>query len=144
MIAEADPALAAEISAGRIAARPIGFSGQRGCLRQSYGPGWALVGDSGYFKDPITAHGITDALRDAEILASAVQEGGAVALARYQETRDALSLPLFRVTDAIAALDWTLPGVQEMHQALNRALKAEQDWLAGSGLGEARAALAGR
>ena len=36
------------------------------------GPGWALVGDAGYWKDPISAHGLTDALRDAELLARAV------------------------------------------------------------------------
>ena len=38
-----------------------------GYLRRSYGPGWALVGDAGYWKDPISAHGLTDALRDAEL-----------------------------------------------------------------------------
>src|SRR5581483_3833241 len=27
-------------------------------LRKPYGPGWALVGDAGYLKDPITAQGI--------------------------------------------------------------------------------------
>ena len=36
------------------------------------GPGWALVGDAGYHRDPITGHGITDAFRDAELLADAV------------------------------------------------------------------------
>ena len=38
-------------------------------VRQPYGPGWALVGDAGYHRDPITGHGITDAFRDAELLA---------------------------------------------------------------------------
>ena len=110
--------------------RPVGFAGEPGYLRASYGPGWALVGDAGYLKDPITAHGITDALRDAEILARAVLEGGTAALARYQETRDALSLPLLRITDAIAGLDWNFTQVQELHLELNRTMKAEQDWLA--------------
>ena len=41
-----------------------------------FGPGWALVGDAGYFKDPITTHGITDALRDAELLSDAVLADG--------------------------------------------------------------------
>jgi len=45
------------------------FAARPGFLRRAYGPGWALVGDSGYFKDPITSHGLTDALRDAELLA---------------------------------------------------------------------------
>jgi flavin-dependent dehydrogenase len=39
-----------------------------GYLRRAAGPGWALVGDTGYFKDPLTAHGISDAMRDAEFL----------------------------------------------------------------------------
>ena len=62
-----------------------------GVIRESTGPGWALVGDAGYFKDPITAHGITDALRDAELLASAIIAGGDGALTAYQEARDDLS-----------------------------------------------------
>ena len=72
-----------------------------GYVRRSWGPGWALVGDAGYFKDPITTHGITDALRDAELLADAVLAAlpaarpGACALARYQDTRDRLSSELF-------------------------------------------------
>ena len=48
------------------------FAGRRGWMRRPFGPGWALVGDAGYFKDPISAHGITDALRDAELLARAI------------------------------------------------------------------------
>ena len=130
VLGEADAELAAEVAAGRIVSRPVGFAGEPGYLRASYGPGWALVGDAGYLKDPITAHGITDALRDAEILARAVLEGGTAALARYQETRDALSLPLLRITDAIAGLDWNFTQVQELHLELNRTMKAEQDWLA--------------
>ena len=38
-------------------------------VRQAFGPGWALVGDAGYHRDPMTGHGITDAFRDAELLA---------------------------------------------------------------------------
>ena len=44
-------------------------------FRKPYGPGWALVGDAGYHKDPITAQGITDAFRDAELLAEAIDAG---------------------------------------------------------------------
>jgi flavin-dependent dehydrogenase len=126
VLAEVSPELAAEVG-GRIR-RAVGVAGEPGWLRQAHGPGWALVGDAGYFKDPITAHGITDALRDAEILARAAGETGG--LARYQEQRDALSLPLFRTTDAIAGFGWDLGEVQALHLELNRAMKAEQDWLA--------------
>ena len=38
--------------------------------RENWGPGWALVGDAGSFKDQWTAMGITHALRDAELISS--------------------------------------------------------------------------
>ena len=63
-------------------------------VRQAFGPGWALVGDAGYHRDAVTAHGISDAFRDAELLAVAVDQAlGAgteetAALALYQRQRD--------------------------------------------------------
>jgi flavin-dependent dehydrogenase len=84
-----------------------------------------LVGDAGYFKDPITAHGITDALRDAELLARAIASGRERALAEYQEERDALSSELLDVTDAVAAYDWTLEAVQDLHRQLSESMKRE-------------------
>ena len=44
-------------------------------FRKPYGPGWALVGDAGYDKDPITAQGISDAFIDAENLTEALDAG---------------------------------------------------------------------
>ena len=99
----ASPGLADEVAAARIVTRPIGFAGLPGYLRAAHGPGWALVGDAGYFKDPITAHGITDALRDAVLLSDAVAAGTAAAFARYQAARDEMSVPLLEATDALAA-----------------------------------------
>jgi menaquinone-9 beta-reductase len=127
--AEMDPGLADEVGAGRLVGPALAFAGAPGFLRRSAGPGWALVGDAGYFKDPATAHGMTDALRDAELLASAVTAGAD--LARYEDERDALSMPLFRVTDALAGLDWTLDGARALHRDLNQAMKAEQQRMAG-------------
>ena len=43
-------------------------------FRKPYGPGWALVGDAGYTKDPMTAHGIKEAFLDAERLSEALEE----------------------------------------------------------------------
>ena len=60
------------VQAARLVGRLHGFAGEVSYLRQPWGPGWALVGDASHFKDPIAAHGITDALRDAELLARAV------------------------------------------------------------------------
>src|SRR5262249_48976856 len=82
---------------------PVGrLRGRVGFIRNSTGPGWSLVGDAGYFKDPITAHGITDALRDAELLARAILDGTAAALSGYERTRHDLSLRLFELSDEIA------------------------------------------
>ena len=91
--------------------RMHGWGGAPGYVRQSWGPGWALVGDAGYFKDPITTHGMTDALRDAELLADADprRERRRAAARRsrlraYQATRDRLSGELFAATEEVAAL----------------------------------------
>lgn len=108
-----------------------GFPGHPGFFRQAYGPGWALVGDAGYFKDPLTAHGITDALRDAELLAHAIDAGSFDALADYQEQRDASSLPLFEATDAIASFSWTVNEVRGLHEALAKAMSREVKLLVG-------------
>ncbi len=140
ILAEVHPGLAAEVAAAQQVSRPVAFVGEPGFLRRPWGPGWALVGDAGYFKDPITAHGITDALRDAELLAGAVTAETEAALAGYAAARDALSLPLFEATDARAGLDWTLDEAQALHRDLNRAMKAEQDWLAAGMEVAARAA----
>jgi flavin-dependent dehydrogenase len=128
-LVEAAPDLGALVAGAPVQGRVIGFAGQRGHMRQAFGPGWALVGDAGYFKDPITAHGITDALRDAEILARAVLAGGDAAMAEYQSTRDALSGDLFAVTDEIAGFGWDLERLRCLHLSLNRTMKAEQDWM---------------
>ena len=124
LLSQVAPGLARQIGlAGD--SRLRGFPGQAGFFRQSHGPGWALVGDAGYFKDPLTAHGITDALRDAELLASAIARGSDEALADYQEQRDAASLDLFETTDAIASFSWDLTTVRPLHEALAKAMSRE-------------------
>ena len=124
------PELRVAIEGATMAGRLRGFSGARGFLRQPSGPGWALVGDAGYFKDPITAHGITDALRDAELLVRTLLESGPLNLAEYQRERDTLSIPLFNVTDAIASFQWTLDEVQILHEELSAAMKTEASYMA--------------
>lgn len=123
------PALADDLAGVQPTGVPVLFSGLPGFFRQSAGPGWALVGDAGYFRDPISAHGITDALRDAEILADAVIAG---TVADYPALRDSLSSDFFALTDRLAGLDGTMGEVQNIHRALNRTMKANQRWVAGS------------
>src|SRR5262245_23366178 len=100
ILAGASPGVAARVAAATAPPGIRRFSGLPGLIRRPWGPGWALVGDAGYWKDPISVHGLTDALRDAELLARAIvsSEPGepdrAAALADYQATRDRLSRPL--------------------------------------------------
>jgi flavin-dependent dehydrogenase len=114
-----------------------GFAGQASFFRRAHGSGWALVGDAGYFKDPLTAHGITDALRDAELLATAIDEGSDRALADYQEQRDAASLDVFDATDAIASFNWNLTTVRPLHDALSKAMSREVKLLVSASVGKA-------
>lgn len=128
-VAETNREFGALVARARLAGRLIGFTGQKGFVRRSWGEGWALVGDAGYFKDPLTAHGITDALRDAEILANAIAAGSSEALAGYQSARDAISKDLFEITEEIAGLQWGMSRLKTLHLRLNAAMKHEQDWM---------------
>lgn len=136
VVRAASPALAARLEAGRRSGPLRGFPGLRGWLRRPHGPGWALVGDAGYFKDPLTAHGLTDALRDADLLARAIDAGlggampMAVALRGYERTRDEVSRSLMRTTEAIAALDGDMAGLQALHLQLSRDMQRESRFIA--------------
>ncbi|GAA4802112.1 NAD(P)/FAD-dependent oxidoreductase [Actinomycetospora chlora] len=131
LLAETSPALAADVAAGTVEGPVRGFPGAAGFHRTASGPGWALVGDAGYFKDPLTAHGITDALRDAELLARAVtaSPGGGTArrdaLRDYQDTRDRLSADVAAITERIASYAWDLAELRDLLPALSRAMRPE-------------------
>ncbi|GAB3788123.1 NAD(P)/FAD-dependent oxidoreductase [Nocardioides ungokensis] len=112
-----------------------GWAGRRGFVRRSWGPGWALVGDAGHFKDPISTHGMTDALRDADLLASAVLDSlagsrpEAEALDGYQRRRDLLSAQLFQVSDEIAGFEWDSHQVQPLLRRVSAAMIDEVEML---------------
>ena len=136
IVAESSPDLTARLAAAAPPPALRTFTGLPGHVRRSWGRGWALVGDAGYFKDPISAHGLTDALRDAELLArgivAVVIEGADEhdALARYQTTRDALSTALFDVIDVIAGHRWTDDEIPNLLLQLNAAMADEVEALA--------------
>jgi flavin-dependent dehydrogenase len=127
--------LAARLRSATKVSRVHGWGGAPGFVRRSWGPGWALVGDAGYFKDPITTHGMTDALRDAELLADAILDvvtKGApecAALTGYQSTRDRLSRSLFDVTEQVAAYDWDTGRVRGLLRQVSAAMSDEVDFL---------------
>jgi flavin-dependent dehydrogenase len=103
-------------------------------FRTPVGPGWALVGDAGYYQDPITAHGITNAFRDAELLAAAVGRGlrgelpMADALAEYHRRRDDAARPMFELTCQIASPGPPPPDLVALLQALQGNQPATDQW----------------
>jgi flavin-dependent dehydrogenase len=89
-------------------------------FRKPFGPGWALVGDAGYTKDPITAQGIPDAFHDAELCAAALHETFSAArsfddaMGSYQQARDARVLPMYEFTTQLATLEPPPPELQQL------------------------------
>jgi flavin-dependent dehydrogenase len=69
------PDLAERVRAGRQAEPIRGTTHLPNFFRKPFGSGWALVGDAGLHRDPITAQGICDAFRDAELLSDALDFG---------------------------------------------------------------------
>lgn len=124
VLLEHEPELATQLSAHTRPGPLRGFQGRKGFLRRAAGPGWALVGDAGFFRDPLTAHGMTDAFRDAELLARAVASGREEGLELYQKKRDDSALDLFRITNSIASLAWSMEEIKELHHALNKAMNS--------------------
>jgi 2-polyprenyl-6-methoxyphenol hydroxylase-like FAD-dependent oxidoreductase len=116
------PGLGARVRAGTLHGVLRGSVGLPNVRRQAAGPGWALVGDAGYHRDPITGHGIADAFRDAELLADATDrvlrgvEPEAVAMTAYADARDAAVGEVFALTRALGAF----PAPEEFERGLLR------------------------
>ncbi len=125
---ELAPAFAERIRGATREARFVGTS-VPSYFRTPFGPGWALVGDAGYNKDPITAQGISDAFRDAELCAGALDDTFCgrstfeAAMSSYQQTRDAEVMAIFEFTSQLATLQ---PPPVEMQQLLG-AVQGNQD-----------------
>jgi 2-polyprenyl-6-methoxyphenol hydroxylase-like FAD-dependent oxidoreductase len=110
----------------RAARREERFSGAAvaNYFRRPYGPGWALVGDAGYNRDFITAQGIADAFRDAELCAAALHQSFLGddfdrAMGVYQSDRDRQVLPMYEFTAQLAALEPPPPELQRLLGAVH-------------------------
>ena len=103
-------------------------------FHKPYGPGWALVGDAGYNRDFITAQGIQDAFRHAELCATAVDEAlsGARsyddAMEDYQSARDAQVLSMYGFTCELATLEPPPPELQQLIGAMAGNQQAMDDF----------------
>jgi len=131
----AAPDLAARLRGGRRTSPVTGMLRAPNHLRTAHGPGWALVGDAGYHRDPVTGHGLSDAYRDAELLAVALDQILAgdteetAALTDYQRRRDHALREVFDLTVALAAYP-PVPEFVELQKQLSRALDTEAAELA--------------
>ena len=93
-------------------------------FRKPFGPGWALVGDAGYNRDPITAQGINDAFRDAERCVAAVDEALTGvrpfddAMQAYQKDRDQHVMAMYEFTCQLATLEPPPPQMQALFASI--------------------------
>jgi flavin-dependent dehydrogenase len=126
----AAPELVERLRHGRRVSPVTGMMRMLNHLRQAHGPGWALVGDAGYHRDAITGHGMSDAYRDAELLAVALDRvlcgevGEHIALGDYQRQRDRALREVFEITVALSSYP-PVPEFVELQKQLGRAMDDE-------------------
>lgn len=117
------PSIASRLDSARREAPFLGGA-VPGHLRKPFGPGWALIGDAGYDKDPITAQGITNAFHDAERCANAIDAwlSGSTpyedAMSAWHRERDAAVLPMYEFTSQLATLEPPPPQMQQLFAAM--------------------------
>ncbi len=118
------PEYAARVRRGRRVERWYGSAGIPGYFRKPWGRGWALVGDAGYCRDPMTAQGISDSFLDAEGLAAVIDAGlsgrGALEelLAAHEAARNERVRPMYEFTNEVATLEPPPPHLQRLFLAL--------------------------
>jgi len=111
----------------RSATREAPFAGAAvpNYFRKPYGPGWALAGDAGYNRDFVTAQGILDAFRDAELCAAAIDQSlsgtrpFAEALRECQTTRGRQVRAMSDFTCELATLEPPPPELQRILGAVH-------------------------
>ena len=129
------PELAERVRQGKRVERVVGTGDMPNFYRKPYGAGWALVGDAGYTKDAITGLGISDAFRDAELLAEAVDAGFSgrqspeAALSDYEQQRNAASKPSYDFTLDIARMNPPAVEQIELFKALEHNPTATSQFL---------------
>jgi flavin-dependent dehydrogenase len=135
LLERSHPELALRLGHARRTSPVQGMLRQPNQLRQAFGPGWALVGDAGYYRDAVTAYGISDAFRDAELLAVALDQaldGDAeetTALAAYQQHRDQALREVFEITCRLSAYP-PVPTFIELQKQLSGAIDTQAAALA--------------
>ena len=128
---ELAPEFAERVRAATRESKFIGSAELPGYFRKPFGNGWVLLGDAGYHKNPITAMGINDAFRDAELVAGALDDAFSErrtyeqGMSEYQQTRDREARPVYEFTDDFAQLR---PPPPEMQQLLAAMQETRRRW----------------
>jgi 2-polyprenyl-6-methoxyphenol hydroxylase-like FAD-dependent oxidoreductase len=123
------PEFAERVRGAKRESKFVGSAELPGYFRKPFGPGWALVGDAGYHKNPITAMGINDAFRDAELLAGALDDASSGTrsfedgMTSYQQTRDREAMPVYEFTFQFATME---PPPAELQQLIG-AMQGNQE-----------------
>jgi 2-polyprenyl-6-methoxyphenol hydroxylase-like FAD-dependent oxidoreductase len=121
---ESTPTVKARLQDATREERWVGTAGVPNYFRQPYGPGWALVGDAAYSRDPVTAQGISDAFLDAESLTDALDAGWSgrrslgEALPGHHASRDQRVKPMYDFTCQLATLEPPPLPMQQLFAAL--------------------------
>jgi flavin-dependent dehydrogenase len=136
------PEFAERVRSGRREERFYGAADMPNYLRRPFGPGWALVGDAGCHKDPMMAHGICDAFRDADFLTTAIHESLAGqcpmddALMRYERRRNEATMAEYRENIAAAKFTPISPELLQIRSAVrgnqedtNRFIMMLEGWI---------------
>jgi 2-polyprenyl-6-methoxyphenol hydroxylase-like FAD-dependent oxidoreductase len=119
------PMLAQRLEGARREEQWYGTAGVPNVFRKPFGPGWALVGDASYVKDPITAQGISDGFIEAQNLSDAIDDAFsdrrplAEGLAEYEANRNERVTPLFHFTCELASLEPPPPAIQQLFGAMH-------------------------
>ena len=135
LLERSHPELVERLRRARRTSPVQGMLRQPNQLRQAFGRGWALVGDAGYYRDAVTAYGISDAFRDAELLAVALDRAldgdgeETTALAAYQQQRDQALREIFEITCRLAAYP-PVPRFIELQKQLSAAIDKDAAALA--------------
>ncbi|MEI2701329.1 MAG: NAD(P)/FAD-dependent oxidoreductase [Baekduia sp.] len=116
------PGLAERVGGGRIATKVRSATDTTAYFRHSAGHGWALAGDAGHFKDPVTAQGMRDAMRFGRLLGEAaapvLEDVVALdrAVAAWQHRRDGECLETYQWTNVLARAEAITPLEHELYR----------------------------
>ncbi len=109
--------------------------------RKPFGPGWALVGDAGYLKDPVLGQGVNDAFRDADLLSAALdavfrgEQEFDGALSSYQAKRDRASAATYAFNYDLSKLQTTPAHLETLRAVAEARMQAAQAAPVGAGEG---------